>query len=61
MQLTSCIGAVRLSDGYAVEGQRVLVFDDITTTCAQIHVLGEMLSGWGASHVDGLVIARTDG
>lgn len=44
-----------------VTGTRILLFDDITTTCAQIQVLGRMLRRRGASQVDGLVIARTGG
>ncbi|HVX23316.1 MAG TPA: hypothetical protein VHB02_18390 [Acidimicrobiales bacterium] len=49
------------ADWVNFEGARVLLFDDITTICGQIHVLGEMLTQWGASQVDGLVIARTGG
>jgi predicted amidophosphoribosyltransferase len=52
-------GAVRRNAGVDFMGQRVLVFDDITTTCAQMHVLGQMLGAWGAAEVDGLVIARS--
>jgi predicted amidophosphoribosyltransferase len=40
---------------------RVLLFDDVTTICGQMQVLGDMLAGWGASKIDGLVIARTGG
>jgi predicted amidophosphoribosyltransferase len=52
-------GAIRRGAGVDFTGQRILVFDDITTTCAQMHVLGQMLQGWGADEVDGLVIARS--
>jgi predicted amidophosphoribosyltransferase len=51
-------GAVRRRAGVDFSGQRVLIFDDVTTTCAQMHVLGLMLRSWGASNVDGLVVAR---
>jgi predicted amidophosphoribosyltransferase len=50
--------AVLPAEGVSIHG-RVLVFDDITTTCAQMEILARLLIGWGASHVDGLVIART--
>lgn len=42
-------------------GARVLVFDDVTTICGQMQILGLLLRSWGAVHVDGLVIARTGG
>jgi predicted amidophosphoribosyltransferase len=51
--------AVIATDPTMFEGKRVLIFDDITTTCAQFHVLAGMLKGYGAVSVDGLVIART--
>jgi predicted amidophosphoribosyltransferase len=44
--------------GTSISG-RILVFDDIATTCAQMEVLARLLTGWGATEVDGLVIART--
>jgi predicted amidophosphoribosyltransferase len=49
---------VRPAEGISFAGKRVLLFDDVTTTCSQMQVLGEMLTGWGAIHVDGLVVAR---
>lgn len=52
---------VTLAAEIDVAGARILLFDDITTTCAQLQVLGRMLRRRGASHVDGLVIARTGG
>lgn len=52
---------VTLSKGTGIADARVLLFDDIATTCSQFQVLSRMLLTWGASHVDGLVIARTGG
>jgi predicted amidophosphoribosyltransferase len=49
---------IQRADGVSFTGKRVLLFDDITTTCAQMQVVGRMLRNWGASHVDGLVVAR---
>jgi len=51
-------GAVQSSGLMDLRGARVLVFDDITTTCSQFQILGEILAGYGAVRVDGLVIAR---
>jgi predicted amidophosphoribosyltransferase len=54
-------GTVEAAEWIDLTDKRVLVFDDIATTCAQFQVLGGMLRRWGASNVDGLVIARTGG
>lgn len=51
-------GAVTSAGLRDFRGTRVLLFDDITTTCAQMQIVGEVLVGLGAAHVDGLVIAR---
>ena len=52
-------GAIRQRRGRRLLGKACVVFDDVTTTCAQMHVLGQMLRRWGAEEVDGLVIARS--
>ena len=54
-------GVVTAAEWIDFSHMRVLIFDDIATTCSQFQVLGGMLTRWGASHVDGLVIARTGG
>lgn len=53
--------AVRPAYEGMYSGARVLVFDDVTTICGQMHMLGLLLRSWGAVHVDGLVVARTGG
>ncbi|MFH9677732.1 ComF family protein [Streptomyces sp. NPDC017405] len=43
----------------SVEGQRVLLVDDIFTTGATFHTVGErLINDWGAAEVRGLVLAR---
>ena len=45
-------------DGARVRGKRVLVYDDVFTTGAQLHLLGQLLKQHGATSVEGLVLAR---
>lgn len=40
-------------------GKRVVVFDDICTTCHQINEVACLLKKWGATRVYGVVLART--
>ncbi|CAL9676578.1 hypothetical protein SUDANB105_07932 [Streptomyces sp. enrichment culture] len=43
----------------SVEGQRVLLVDDIFTTGATFHTVGKrLIIEWGAVEVRGLVLAR---
>jgi predicted amidophosphoribosyltransferase len=42
----------------AVEGKRILVYDDVFTTGAQLDQVGRLLKANGALSVDGLVLAR---
>jgi predicted amidophosphoribosyltransferase len=41
-----------------IRGKRVLIFDDVFTTGAQLHHVGRLLKQHGASSVEGLVLAR---
>ncbi len=54
-------GVVEPAPWVTFKDMRVLLFDDVTTICGQMQVLGDMLAEWGASKIDGLVIARTGG
>jgi predicted amidophosphoribosyltransferase len=54
-------GVVMPAPGVAFAGRRVLIFDDVATSGGQLQVLGELLAGWGAARIDGLVLARTGG
>ncbi|MDA8317778.1 MAG: hypothetical protein M0010_21820 [Actinomycetota bacterium] len=49
---------VHPADALDLRGAKVLVVDDVTTTLAQLHVVGNILKRAGAAEVDGLVIAR---
>ncbi|MFI9613224.1 ComF family protein [Streptomyces sp. NPDC052023] len=43
----------------SIEGQRVLLVDDIFTTGATFHTIGKrLITEWGATEVRGLVLAR---
>lgn len=50
--------AVNVQHPERVEGQRVLVVDDVTTTLLQLNMIADILLGAGAAAVEGLVIAR---
>ncbi|THA29000.1 phosphoribosyltransferase [Streptomyces sp. A1277] len=44
----------------SVEGQRVLLMDDIFTTGATFHTVGKcLIAEWGATEVRGLVLAAS--
>ncbi|MEM7745322.1 MAG: ComF family protein [Pseudomonadota bacterium] len=50
-------GALSLGPGTAVEGQRILLIDDVLTTGATLSVAAEVLQAAGAASVDILVLA----
>lgn len=54
-------GAVDVAHPQRVQGKRILVVDDVTTTLLQLNVIAGILKGAGATSVDGLVIARQGG
>lgn len=54
-------GAVSVAHPDRVEGKRILVVDDVTTTLLQLNVIAGILKSAGAAAVDGLVIARQGG
>lgn len=45
-------------DASRIRGRRILVYDDVFTTGAQLHEVGKLLRSHGATSVDGLVLAR---
>ncbi len=53
--------AVSVGHPERVEGKRVLLVDDVTTTLLQLEVLSGVLTRAGAASVNGLVIARQGG
>ena len=44
---------------HRLEGQRVVLVDDVMTTGASLHAAARVLRAAGAAHITGLVIART--
>jgi predicted amidophosphoribosyltransferase len=45
-------------DGDGLEGRRVLVVDDVATTCLQLDRIARLLKAAGAARVDAVVLAR---
>ncbi|WP_342590557.1 ComF family protein [Rhodoferax aquaticus] len=52
--------AVDPLQSYRLKGQRVVLLDDVMTTGASLHAAAKALRQAGASHITGLVFARTE-
>jgi len=59
-RLTNLQGAFSLRDERSVEGKRVLLVDDVTTTGATLAACQALMERAGARCVDSVVVARTE-
>ncbi|MBG0777269.1 MAG: ComF family protein [Desulfovibrionaceae bacterium] len=56
---TNLKNAFAATDPSALRGKRILVVDDVATTCSTLHETARTLLRAGAARVDALVLART--
>lgn len=57
-RLENVRGLFSLKDGFDLKGQRLLLIDDVATTCATLNECAKVLLAGGAKEVSALVLAR---